>query len=118
MSLRLFLRKEQAGRFNNIFCTNLAPLQVGGIALSGYTDNVAVYDELRLLNVCLDSAIEDTVHRVILQHVCQVVYRAKVVDSNNLHFFSVSLFERSAENETTDTAKSVNTNFNHLCSYF
>ena len=50
-------------------------------------------------------------HSVILEHVSQVVYGAEVIDTYNLDVIA-SL--SCAEYETTDTAKSVNTNFSHF----
>ena len=55
--------------------------------------------------------VELTVHSVILQHISQVVNRAKVVDTYDLNIVS---FHCSAENETSDTSESINTYFNHF----
>jgi hypothetical protein len=108
VSLSLFLCEEETGRFNNVFSTNFVPLQVSGVAFSGYADLFAVYDEEAVFNVSFDGAIELAVHCVILEHVSQVVNGAAGVDTNNYEFVTLS---RSAENETTDTAETVNTYF-------
>ena len=114
MSLRLFLCKEETSRLYNVLCTDFVPLQISRVALCSYTDNVTVYDELRLFNVSFDSAIEYTVHGVILQHVSKIINWAEVVNTNYNYVLSVCLLKTCAEYETADTAKSVNTNFNHL----
>ncbi|CCY64208.1 glyceraldehyde-3-phosphate dehydrogenase [Prevotella sp. CAG:1124] len=108
----------KTSRLNNIFSADFVPLQVSSVLLSCNADVVAVYDKLVLLNVSLNCAVELAVHCIILQHVSHVVNRQKVVDTYNNDVILVSLFERSTENETTDTAKTVNTNFNHLFVYF
>jgi len=51
------------------------------------------------------------VHCVVLQHVCKVIYWAKVVDT---YYLNVIASLSCAEYETTDTAKSVNTNLCHF----
>ena len=56
-------------------------------------------------------------HGVILQHVGHVIYWKQVVDTNNYYVILVSLFERSTENKATNTAKSVNTDFNFTHNY-
>ena len=43
--------------------------------------------------------------------VSQVIYRAKVVNTNDLNIVS---FLSSAEYETSDTSESINTYFNHF----
>ena len=110
MSLSLLLGQEQTRRFNNILGTYLVPLQVCGILLGGYADGVAVYDQLALLNVVVDLALELAVHRIVLEHVCQIIHRAKVVDAHDLVL--VGLRAGSTENHTADTAKAVDTDFN------
>ena len=111
MSLSLLLGQEQTGRLHYILSLNLVPLQISGVTLCGDTNLLTVNDQLAVLNISLDSAIESTVHSVILQHVSQVIYGAKVIDT---YYLDVVASLSCAENETTDTAKSVNTNLNHL----
>ena len=112
MSLSFFLCQEKTSRFYYVFCTNLVPLQVSWVALCSYADFLTVDDKFAVLNVSLDSAVELTVHCIIFEHVCQIVNRAKVVDTYDLNVISVL---SCTENETSDTAKSVNTYFNHFC---
>ena len=111
----MVLCQEQTGRLNNILSLNFVPLQVSGVALCSHANLLAVHDELAVLNVSLDCALECAVHGVILQHIGQVVNRAKVIDSYNLNVVA-SL--SCAENEAADAAKSVNTNFSHLTFIF
>ena len=108
--LCLLFGEEKTRRFNYVFCFHFVPLQISRIALCSYADFLTVNDELAVLNVCLDSALELAVHGVILQHVSQVVYRAKVVDTYNL---DVAAVLSGAEYETADTTETVNTYFNH-----
>ena len=76
---------------------------------------LAVYDELALFYVAADFTLEAAVHGVILQHVSHVVDGEEVVDSNN---FDVVTLGGGAENETTDAAETVNTNFSHSVCVF
>ena len=109
VSLSLLLGQEQTRRLYDVLGTYLVPLQVCGILLGGDADGVAVDDQLALLHVAADFALELTVHRVILQHVSQVIYRAEVVDTYNLEL--VSLRASSTENHTADTTEAVDTDF-------
>jgi hypothetical protein len=111
VSLSLLLRQEETRRFNYVLSTYSVPLQVGRIALSRYTDVLAVDNQLALLYVSFDSTFEVTVHRVILEHVSQVVNGAEVVDTYNL---DVAASLSGAEYETADTTETVNTYFNHI----
>ena len=82
--------------------------QVRGILLGGHADGVAVHDQLALLDVVVDRALELAVHRVVLEHISQVVHRAEVVDAYDLVL--VSLRAGGTENHTADTTESVDTN--------
>jgi hypothetical protein len=48
-------------------------------------------------------------HRVILEHVSQVIYRAEVVDTYDLILVRLRL--GSAEDHTADTTEAIDTNF-------
>ena len=111
MSLSLLLGEEETGGFNYVFCAYGIPLEVGGVAFCSHTDVLTVHDELALFYVARDLALELTVHRVVLEHVCEVVDRAEVVDTHNLDV--VTIFDGSAENETADTTETVDTYFDH-----
>ena len=106
-----FLGEEQTGRLDDVLCANLIPSEFVGVLAGRHTDLLAVDDELRLLDVSLNRALELTMHRVILQHVGQIVNGAEVIDAHDL---DVRTILSSAENETADTTETVNTNFNHL----
>ena len=112
MSLSLLLSEEETCRFNYVFSFYFVPLQVSRVAFCSYADFLTVNDEQALFYVEIDSAFELTVHGVVLEHVCQVVNRAEVVDTYNLNVVA-SL--SCAENETADTTETVNTYFNHNC---
>ena len=71
---------------------------------------VAVDDELALLDVVVDRALELAVHRVVLEHVSQIIHRAEVVDTHYLEF--VGLRAGGTEDHTADTAEAVDTDFN------
>ena len=53
-------------------------------------------------------------HRVVLEHVCHVIYLNEVVNSYN---FDVVSKKRCSEYKTTDSTKTVNTYFNHYAFY-
>ena len=115
MSLSFLLGQEQTGRLYYVLCTYFIPSQLVRIFASRYTDSLAVNDKAAVLYIGLDSAFEHTVHGVILQHVCQIVNRAQVVDANDLNVITIL---GCAENETSDTAEAVNTNFCHKSLFF
>ena len=104
MSLSFFLSQEQTGRFNYVFSTYFVPFQVSRVLFSSDTDRLTVNDQFAVFNISFDSTVELTVHSIILQHVSQVIYRAKVVNTNDLNIVS---FLSSAEYETSDTSESI-----------
>ena len=53
-----------------------------------------------------------TVHGIVLKHVSQILGIEQVVDADNLDIFG-EILNRSAEDHTADTAKAVNTKFDH-----
>ena len=109
VSLSLFLGEEETGGFNYVFSANFVPLEFGRILNSGNANATAVNDELALFHVSGNFVIELAVHGVELEHVSKIVNRAEVVDAYN--FDVVAVFNGSTENETADTAKTINTNF-------
>ena len=72
MSLGLLLGQEQTRRLYYVLGLDLVPLQVRGILLGGYADSGSVNDELAVLDVEINGAVELAVHRVVLQHVGHV----------------------------------------------
>ena len=111
MSLSFVFAQEQASRFNNVFCLYFVPFQVSRVSFCSDADSLTVNDQLAVFNISFDSTVELAVHSVILQHVSQVIYRAKVVDTYDLNIVSLHC---SAEYETSDTSESINTYFNHF----
>ena len=109
MSHSLLLGEEETRRLNYILSLNLVPLQISRVALSRYADSLTVYDQEVLLRIEIDRALELTVHRVILEHVSQVIYRAEVVDTYDLILVRLRL--SSAEDHTADTTEAIDTNF-------
>ena len=104
--LRGFFGQEQAGGFDDDVSADFVPLQVSRVALLRQADFFAVDDE----HVALDrhGALEAAMHRVVLQHVRQVVRLQQVVDA---HDFDVAeVLHRSAKHHAADTAKAVDTN--------
>ena len=73
---------------------------------------VAVDNQLVLLGINLDGAIELAVHRIILQHVSHVIHGQQVVDTYNYYVIHVVLLEGRAEHKAANATKSVNTDFN------
>ncbi len=110
VGLRFFLGKEQTGGFYYIFGTYFIPSQFFGVLASGYADFFAVDDQLAVFNVRFHGAVKFAVHRIIFEHISQIVNRAQVVDAYDFNIFA---FLRRAEYKATDAAKTVNTNFNH-----
>ena len=99
--------QEKAGALDDQIGADLVPLQVGRIALGGQADPLAVDDH----GVAVDGdvALEVTVHRVVLQHVGQVVRVQQVIDADD--FDTREILRNSAESHTTDTAKPIDANF-------
>jgi len=108
VGLSLLLGEEQTGRLDDVLGAYFVPLQVCGILLGGYADDVAVDDELALLHVVVDRTVETAVYRVVLEHVSHVVYRNEVVDTYHLN---VCIVARSTEYQTADTTETVDTYF-------
>ena len=89
VSLSFFLCEEKTCRFNNVFSTYSTPADFSGILACSNTDSLAVYNEKAFFQVIVYSAVEATVHCVILEHVSHVVNGEKVVDSNYLDVVSL-----------------------------
>ena len=107
MALALLLGQEQAGGLHNILSTQLSPRQVGGIALGRDRDLLAVDDDGALSVADLSVAL--AVHRIILQHISQVVGGAQIVDAHDLDF---GMIQACAEHHAADTAEAIDANFN------
>ena len=107
MSFGFFLGQEQAGRFNDIFGAHFVPFQVCGIFFSSYADRVAVDNQCVFLH--FDRAFKLTVHRVVTKHVSHVIHRNQVVDSDD---FQIVFGHCGTKHQASDTAETVDTNFN------
>ena len=107
VSLSKFLGQEETSGFHHIVSAHFVPFQVCGILFSGNANLVAVHHQHAVFHGNL--ALEFAMHGVITKHVSHVIHVQKVIDSNHLHVVS---FCCSSENQSADTAKTVNTNFN------
>ena len=99
-----FVSQEQTSCFSDTVNTNFVPFQVSRITFSGNTDFFTVNDQMTVFH--FNGTVETAVSGVIFQHVCQVINRAKVVNT-----YDVRTFLSSTENNATDTAKTVDTYF-------
>ncbi len=110
VGLGFFFGEEETGRLNDVLSAYSAPADFFRVAARGNADFLAVDDQEGLVHVEVNGAVELAVHGVVLEHVSHVVNGEKVVDSN---YFDVVALAGCAENEATDTAEAVNTNFSH-----
>ena len=103
--------QEEAGAVDHDVGAHFVPLQVGGVALGGQADLLAVDDHVAAVDG--DVAIEAAMHGVVLQHVGQVVGLEQVVDGDDLDVLEV--LRDSAEHHAADAAKTVDTDFDCHC---
>jgi hypothetical protein len=106
--LRRFLGQEEAGRFEHHVGADLAPLELRRVALLREADPLAVDDQR--VAVDRDLALEAAVHRVVLQHVRQVVGLEQVVDGDDLDVV-LEVLDGGAQHVATDAAEAVDTEF-------
>ena len=109
VGLSLLLGKEQTGRLDDVLGLYLVPFEVCGVLLCRYADCLAVDDQQVLLGIIVYRTVETTVHSVVLQHVGKVVYRAEIVDADDV--ILVGLRACGTEYHTADTSETVDTNF-------
>jgi hypothetical protein len=110
--LRRFLGEEQAGRLEHDVGADFVPLQLRRVALLRQADLLAVDDQRVAFD--RDFALEAAVHRVVLEHVGQVVGLEQVVDGNDLDVV-LEVLHRCAQHVATDAAEAVDTEFDsHL----
>jgi hypothetical protein len=95
-----------AGALDHDVGAHLVPLQLGRVLDRGQADLLAVDDQRAALD--LDVAAEAAVHRVVLQHVGQVVGLEEVVDRDDLDLGEV--LRDSAEHHAADAAETVDAN--------
>ena len=107
--LRRSLVQKQTRRFDDNIRTDFIPLQVRRIAFLGQTDLLAIYNQI--VTVHRHIGVKFAVHRVILQHVSQVIRFQQVVDAHYLNVVA-EILDRRAEHIAANAAKTVNTNLN------
>ena len=109
VSLRLVGIGEQAGGLDDDVDAQLAPRQVSRLALGQdlHLDAVGIKTVFGNRHLVECTAVDG----VVLQQVCHGRLVAQVVDGDDLE---LGILRHSAEDQTADTAKSVNA---HLCSH-
>ena len=106
VGLGLLAVGEEAGGLHDDLDAQVAPGQVGGVALSEHLDVLAVDGDAIL--VVGDLAVETTEDRVVLEQVGQGLVVRQVVDGDNLDVGA--LLEGGTEEVAADPAEAVNTN--------
>ena len=106
VGLGLLAVGEEAGGLHDDLDAQVAPGQVGGVALSEHLDVLAVDGDAIL--VVGDLAVETTKDRVVLEQVGQGLVVRQVVDGDNLDVGA--LLEGGTEEVAADPAEAVNTN--------
>jgi hypothetical protein len=107
-----FLGEEQAGGFEHDVGAGFGPLEGRRVAFLREADLLAVDDQR--VAVDRDLTLEAAVHRVVLQHVRQVVGLEQVVDGDDLDVV-LEVLNRCAQHVATDAAEAVDTEFDsHL----
>ena len=110
MSLGQLGGEEETGGLYNDVGVEGAPGDVGGILLAEDLNLVAVYDEVVAFH--FDIVVEVAVYGVVLEHVSEIVGIEEVIDTYHNDVLR-KVLHSSAENHTTDTAKTVNTKSDH-----
>ena len=116
MCRSLLLRSIETCALENYVNTKLPPRQFSCIRLSVNGNFLTVNDDrvvssLYGVLVLTELASETTLSSVILKKVSEHLWRCKVVDGNYLITFCL---KHLTESQTTDTAKTVNSNLNHF----
>ena len=103
--------REDTGGFDDVFCADFAPRNFFRIHFREELDFLAVNDD-GVVRVG-DFALVLTVHRVITKHVSHVIRRhERVVDADEFDF---RIVQTGAEDEASDTAETIDTNFDSHC---
>ena len=102
----LLVREEETRGLDDDLGADFVPLELGRILLGGEADLLAVDDHGRTLD--LDVVLEGAVHRVVLEHIRQIVGIEEVVDADDIDVIEV--LNRRAENHAADTAEAVDAN--------
>lgn len=107
VSLGLLGGGEDTGGLDDVLGAGLLPGDVGGVTLAVEGHGLAVDDQVLALDG--DGALELTVGRVVLEHVLGVLdLNEGVVHGDDVN---VAVLDGIAEDDTTDTAESVDANF-------
>ena len=111
----LLLGAVEAGALQNNVNTKLAPRAIVGVLLSVDLQRLAVNDDgivggLYSVLVLTQVAHEGTLSGVVLEQMSQHAGAGQIVDCNNLITLCL---EHLTESKTADTAKTINSYFNH-----
>jgi len=99
--------EEEPGRFDHHVGADLAPLELGGVLDRGQADLLAIDDEG--IAVDGDRALEASMHRIVLQHVGEVIGLEKIVDADDFDVGEIP--HRGAKYHASDAPESVDANF-------
>ena len=102
--------KKCAGAFENILDTHFTPGKLGGVAVADNGNALAVYDDCAVIG--LNGAVKATVNGIILYGVCEL--SGGLVGSVDCDDLDIVGNDCGSENQTTDTAKTVNCYFDHV----
>ena len=111
VSLAVLYAFENAGGFDYVLYAVLTPGNLLGIFEAVDDDFVTVDNEFSVS--CGEFAVELAVGGVVLRHICHI-FRVdeRVVDCDDFKFFG--LCRGGAENKSSDSAKAVDSDFNHF----
>ena len=102
---------EEAGGFNHDVSTQLAPIQVGGVALGHGGEGLAVNGDRGV--VIRNFFAQTTGYRVVLQQVSQGVVVGQIIHADD--FDIGALLQSSAEEVAANAAKTIDTYANGHC---
>jgi hypothetical protein len=111
--LAAFLGQEQAGGVDHQVGADFVPLQFGGILDGRQADLLAIDHQV----VAFDGnvALEVAMHRVVLQHVGEIVRLQQVVDADDLDVRELGFLGDGTKHHATDATETIDANFDsHL----
>ncbi len=108
MRLAGLCRQEEAGTLDNNVHIHFIPLQVRRVTFCCQADFLTI--DYQIVALHSDITVETAMHRIVFQHVCQVIGFQQVVDCDDFDFREI--FRCCTEHHTTDTTKSIDTNTN------
>ena len=112
VTLRFFFSQEQTGRFDDIVSLNFVPLQISRIFLSRDADGFAVDHQFAVFD--FNRAVEAAMHGVIFEHISHIIDINQIINADD---FNIVSGLGGTENQTSDTAKTVNTYANYHISF-